>query len=64
MNEDKCPVCGSDEFTAIDANDCYGNASLHVWGCGKVVLNGCLKCGVVYIPNRKLEGARKYHDQT
>lgn len=66
MNEDKCPVCGSEDYLDVDIRD----EILHqywarILGYCYFTLNCCLNCGSAYVPKYKLELLRKYyHDQT
>ena len=58
MNEDKCPVCGSEanEYICVDSET--GWSHLHMHSNGSINLACCLKCGLIYMPKRYLANAR------
>lgn len=47
MNENKCPVCGSEEGLYISAKG-EGYTCLHSHYIGSLVMRSCLECGCVY----------------
>ena len=61
MSEDKCPVCGMNDYTLVSPEVEF----FYVQGCrGPCTLNVCLNCGTIYLPKDRLEETRKFHDQT
>lgn len=56
---ESCPVCKSSKHEIISAS----HESFHMWSCGYVLLNACLECGCVYLPNTHLDTAQKKYKE-
>lgn len=59
-NQEKCPVCGNEEYESIDVSGASSDASICIHRKGSVELICCTKCGVVRVSKRSLEFRLKH----